>query len=198
MLQVPIAYQHENVADVRVRLIGDVSVPRDGLRRLLDSLLRSQGLVSWDAPPGEEGLITIAQTGTSSRHRIQGVRQFGHQVIPAGKLDEQPARLTALYTAVFQLTYIDCRAVMSSLNPFLGSEGEMVRSVEGSNSLIVTSFSMGTLREIRDLIALIDVESTAVAQPTPIEARLAKLEARLAELEQAAASSADPSAGQQR
>ncbi len=180
LLDTPVVYDEAVVADVRVRMLGDLSVPRERLRHVLDKLARAHGLVTWDAAPGEEPLITVDRV--RSGHRGGG-QLLPHQLVDVDELDATPERVCALYSTAFVLRHADSRSMIAVLAPYLGSDGEVVRAVERTNTMLVTAQSLETLRTIRDMLARVDVEPSADTEWTPLEQRVALLEARVAELE---------------
>lgn len=180
LIDVPVHYDAAEVADVRVRVMGPVAVERDRMRSFLDEVLRKHGFLSWDAPPGEATSVTVARMRDGNRRRPGRVEP--NQTVALADLQRPPARITATYTAVFPLSHIDARSAMATFAPFFDHATDMVRSVERSNTLVATSTSIERLREMRELIALVDVPA-AGGPRHPLEQRIEALERRIQELE---------------
>ena len=180
LIDVPVHYDAAEVADVRVRIMGPMAVKRDRMRSFLDEVLRKHGFLSWDAPPGEAPSVTVSRMRDGTRRRPGRVEP--NQTVALADLQRPPARITATYTTVFPLSHIDARSAMATFAPFFDHATDMVRSVERSNTLVATSTSIQRLREMRELIALVDVPATGGPRH-PLEQRIEALERRIQELE---------------
>ena len=154
VLDVPLTYQRSEIDSVSVFIKGPVSVARADMRDMLDAFIEPLGFVSWDAEEGKPPLISVARRspGTPPMH-------WPNQIVPLESLDQQPERRTVFYTVVIPLAHVDARNAMSTFNPYLNYDGENNRAVENSNCMIVRSYSLDTLREIRDMVKLIDIDS---------------------------------------
>ncbi|MDG2147927.1 MAG: hypothetical protein P8N09_00210 [Planctomycetota bacterium] len=154
VLDVPLTYQRSEIDSVSVFIKGPVSVARADMRDMLDALLEPLGFVSWDAEEGKPPLISVARrvSGTPPMH-------WPNQIVPLESLDKQPERRTVFYTVVIPLTHVDARNGLSTFNPYLNYDGENLRAVENSNCMIIKSYSLRTLREVRDMVKLIDIDS---------------------------------------
>lgn len=151
----PIRYVPTETGDLRMFFAGSPSCPQADFRDFFDKLLRDYDFLAYDAGAPGSDYIVIIKVGVgrtwSDRSRLSS------QMVDAARLDEQPARRTALYTTAFMLEHLDARAVMASFQPMVDTTYESIRNMSDSNALIVTVTSLTQLRKIRDLLLIVDV-----------------------------------------
>ncbi|GEM_PF-2564159 len=183
----PISYDPMELGDVRLHLMGSPSCSTEDFRDFFDKLLRSHGFLAYDA--GLPGSDTIVVSNLGMGLGSSGRSSLSSQIIDAARLDEQPARRTALYTTAFMLEHLQGRSLMATFMPLLDTRFESMRNVESSNSLVVTVTSLDQLRQIRDLLATMDVPGPDgrldnAGRLTALEADLGAVRQDLAALKQ--------------
>jgi hypothetical protein len=154
LLDVPISYNSAEVEPVTLFMKGPLTVPGGDMRHMLEALLEPLGFVSWDSPEGEPPLISVARRvpGTPPMH-------WPNQIVPLESLDQQPERRTVFYTVVIPLLHADARNSTSVFSTFLNYDGESFRSISNTNCILIKSYSLSTLRQIRDVVQFIDIDS---------------------------------------
>jgi len=151
----PIRYVPTETGDLRMFFAGSPSCPQADFRDFFDRLLRDHDFLAFDAgAPGSDYIVVIKM---GMGRTWSGRSSLSSQMVDESRLDEQPARRTALYTTAFMLEYLDARAMMAAFQPMVDTTYESIRNVASSNALVVTVTSLERLRQIRDLLVIVDV-----------------------------------------
>ena len=151
----PIRYAPAETGDLRMFFAGSPSCSEADFRDFFDRLLRDYDFLAYDAGAPGSDYIVITKVGVGGGRFDRS--KLTSQMVDEARLDEQPARRTALYTTAFMLEHLDARAVMASFQPMVDTTYESMRNMSDSNALIVTVTSLDRLRQIRKLLAVVDV-----------------------------------------
>jgi hypothetical protein len=184
----PINYSPLETGDRMVHFAGSPSCPQADFRDFFDGILRAYDFLAYDAgAPGSDYIVVIRLGMGDTRHNRSSLSS---QIIDVARLDEQPAWRSALYTTAFMLEHLDSRATMASLQPMVNTTYESIRNAANSNAVLVTATSLDQLRQIRDLLAILDVPGpdAALDNAGRLTALEKDLDALMEEVEQLKAS----------
>jgi len=160
----PIQFSTMDIEEVKINIIGRQKIEKSvhGFFNYFQSVLVSYEFIcAFYGPEDNPFFVTIKKMNQSSSG-ARGGELFKAQA-PVVSLDEierykdSPGRLI---TTTIQLKYIDARQTLTSMSPYFSSGSallESVRSVENSNSLIITAFA-NKVYYVLKLIKLMDVE----------------------------------------
>lgn len=184
VLDVPVKFDPQEVRDVRMTLVGDLSCEREDFRDLFDRLLLAHGFLS--ATRHHAGGTFLDVRRIESHLRRDNLTRFAAgAMLEPERLDERPAVAMPTYTTVFPLAHADARALMAVLNPMVDSRFETLRSLD-HGALMVTA-TLDTLRSLRDVILALD-DAAALRAATgsdelqQLRERVGVLEAKLARI----------------
>ncbi len=162
LLDLPIAYRHEAVGSRRVHIVGELKIQRRQLALAFEAILRAYdfGILR----EAEAELLTVRAVESNIRRALVGVPHSSQILIPLCRLHESLGKANTLYSTVFPLQHVDAGLLMTAFRCPALFNGEAVRKVRGSQAIMVTANSLGALREIRDLVERMDVESSGLAR----------------------------------
>jgi hypothetical protein len=174
-LDIPLLYSEPEVQDQTYYFTSKVSIPAAEFQGYFERMLLEK----------EHAYVQVGE-GSSAVHRVMALRPSSRQLsIPPRFVSFESlgdyANRGILITVAIPLRYIEARSALQSLNPFfMNSQVESLRSVDNSNSLILTAFTPKVI-QIVELIKRMDIEGEALIMP--LKRKILELENRLAALE---------------
>jgi len=155
----PIKYDRAQVSDVRIQIVGPITIKKDDFYLFFQAVLRAYEFIVGDyGPEGSTFLsvVRITPGAGGGRSPGTGLGKNTSPIVPIEALPLYAQNPAVLITTSIPLKYVDARNVMGTFAPFFDSQIESVRAVENSNSLVVTGFGNNVWGAYQ-LVGLIDV-----------------------------------------
>jgi hypothetical protein len=138
VLDRPIVCLREEVADVRIHIVGPVTVRHDDFDRLFLAVLRAYGFIVVDyGPEGRTELFVQRISGGGSRRRRIGC---GTDLVPVESLHLYAQTGAFFITTSIPLHGMDASRAIEKLRPFYDFQVEQERAVAGSTRLVISGF----------------------------------------------------------
>jgi general secretion pathway protein D len=154
----PIKYLPQEMSDVRIHIAGPMTVQHDDFYLFFQAVLRAYGFIVVDYGPEGSTFLSIQriQGGATQGRGGGGFAKAQAPIVPVELLHLYSQNPAELITTSIPLKYVDARSAMSTFNPFFDSQIEQVRSVDNSNSLVITGFGTNVWGAYQ-LVGLVDV-----------------------------------------
>jgi len=188
----PLLFKNVNLPSTSIQFTGAVRIPVSEFQGYFERLLLNNGYTYLINGKGETAVHTVARSeqvyqSHSGRSCISGLS------VPINKLGDYSNR-GILITFTYQLKHINARQTLTTMSPyFTQGNFESVRSVDDSNSLLITMLGFKAIDLVKSLKEL-DIETPDNMNTIPIHRQgkvihdlktaIAELEKRIKELEQ--------------
>jgi hypothetical protein len=180
LLGLPVDYVPEEVAELRLHVLGAQRVRKDRLYEWFESLLAQRGVLIWEDASG--GSTRLVARAISKETRLDKLPCLAPPLVELEDLAAGRVPRSPVFTVAFPLRHVHARDQLVLLSRTLDATYESVRCAEGSNVAVITA-TRAHLLAIRDLFAAIDVPPLSAAADADLGRRLGAVEKRLDEIE---------------
>ncbi len=160
----PIMYKRAEVSDARIQIVGPIRVQQKDFYLFFQAVLRAYDFIVLDYGPQGSSFLEIRKISAGGAGRGGAGPKSQAPIVPMELLHLYAQNPAVLITTSIPLKYVDARNAMSTFNPFFDTQIEQVRSVENSNSLVLTGFGTNVWGAYQ-LVGLVDVPPFS-PQPT--------------------------------
>lgn len=173
----PVLYKPTEVGDTRLFGHGTETLPADGLLEAASLLLQQVDFLIFEEHAPLSALRVVHVGSNRSGPSRSEVPQ---RLLALEDLGRTPSPFGGVYSVVLPLEHLDARSAMASFVPWFDTSLGGIRNVENSNSLVLSSPSLPTLRHVVHLARLADQE--ALGGSENLHERVEALEQDLARL----------------
>jgi type II secretory pathway component GspD/PulD (secretin) len=152
----PIKYVRQEVSEVRIQIVGPITVKRDDFELFFQAVLRAYDFIVVNYGPDGSTFLSVQKITAGGAGRTGAFVKAQAPIVPIDELEAYSQNPAILITTSIPLKYVDARNAMSTFNPFFDTQIEQVRSVENSNSLVLTGFGTNVWGAYQ-LVGLVDV-----------------------------------------
>jgi general secretion pathway protein D len=156
LLSRPIKYNRPEVSEAKIQIVGPITVRREDFYLFFQAVLRAYDFIVVDYGPEGSTFLSVQKITAGGARGGGAFVKAQAPIVPIELLHLYAQNPAVLITTSIPLKYVDARNAMSTFNPFFDTQIEQVRSVENSNSLVLTGFGTNVWGAYQ-LVTLVDV-----------------------------------------